>query len=239
MGTNHKSIVTYINSNQTRGNAYSFDCTPELQHTHCSPLWRTSSKQWLMHDMPTSVRTAFHATARPVSAWKPRYLAAQPTQTRGSEQIHKTFVSTILQEPHPGACHEASGWKVRYSSTLSLTTAIDLGGWSTPRPDRFNHGKDTRYPLYRKLGGHQSWFRWMWSISPPRRFDPQTVQLQRVAIQTVLTLPITPLYQQRICEILRDTTLESSAITIMILTVLFRPVITNDQQVQRCTSAPI
>jgi len=101
--------------------------------------------------------------------------AAQPTQTGGSEQIH-TFVST-LQEPRPGTCHEGSSWKKRYSSTLSLTTAIDRGAWSTPRPGRFNHGKYTRYPLYRKLGGQQSWFWWVLNMSPTRRFDPQTVQI--------------------------------------------------------------
>jgi len=29
-----------------------------------------------------------------------------------------------------------------YSSTLSLTSALDEGGWSTPRPGRFHPGKD-------------------------------------------------------------------------------------------------
>jgi len=32
----------------------------------------------------------------------------------------------------------------RYSSTLSLTSALDAGGWSTPRPGRFTPGKETR-----------------------------------------------------------------------------------------------
>ena len=29
-----------------------------------------------------------------------------------------------------------------YSSTLSLTSALDVGGWSKPRPGRFTPGKD-------------------------------------------------------------------------------------------------
>jgi hypothetical protein len=29
----------------------------------------------------------------------------------------------------------------RYSSTLSLTSALDGGGWSTPHPSRFTPGK--------------------------------------------------------------------------------------------------
>jgi hypothetical protein len=38
---------------------------------------------------------------------------------------------------------------------LELYSFFDLGarwgGWSTPRPDRFTPGKETRYPLYRRL----------------------------------------------------------------------------------------
>jgi hypothetical protein len=43
--------------------------------------------------------------------------------------------------------------KHRYSSTLTLTSALDGSGWSTPRPNRFTSGKEKRYPLYRRLGG--------------------------------------------------------------------------------------
>jgi hypothetical protein len=64
-----------------------------------------------------------------------------------------------------------------YSSTLSLTSALDEGGWSTPRPGRFTPGNETRYLLYREAG---------WAPGPvwtgaenlaPPRFDPRTVQL--------------------------------------------------------------
>jgi hypothetical protein len=40
-------------------------------------------------------------------------------------------------------------------NTLSLTTALGSGRWSTPRPSRFVPGKETRYRLYVKLGGPQ------------------------------------------------------------------------------------
>jgi hypothetical protein len=33
-------------------------------------------------------------------------------------------------------------WEQRYSSTLSLTLALDGAGWSTPRPGHFTPGKD-------------------------------------------------------------------------------------------------
>jgi hypothetical protein len=48
--------------------------------------------------------------------------------------------------------HEGPEGEQRYSSTLSLTLALDEGGWST-RPSRFTPGKETWYPLYRRLGG--------------------------------------------------------------------------------------
>jgi hypothetical protein len=43
----------------------------------------------------------------------------------------------------------------RCSSTLSLTSALDGGGWSTPRPGRFTSEEETRYPHYWRLCGPQ------------------------------------------------------------------------------------
>ena len=62
-----------------------------------------------------------------------------------------------------------------YSSTLSLTLALDKGGWSGLRPGRFTPGK-TWYPLYRRLGGPQGQSGPVRKISPPPGFDPRTVQ---------------------------------------------------------------
>ena len=42
-----------------------------------------------------------------------------------------------------------------YSSTFSLTLALDGGGCSEPRPGRFTPGKESRCPLHRRLGGPQ------------------------------------------------------------------------------------
>ena len=42
-----------------------------------------------------------------------------------------------------------------YSSILSFTSALDEGGWSTPRPGSFTPGKETHFPLYRRRGGPQ------------------------------------------------------------------------------------
>jgi len=43
---------------------------------------------------------------------------------------------------HPRTGHEGLEVEERYGSTLSLTSALGGGGWSTPRPGRFTPGKD-------------------------------------------------------------------------------------------------
>ena len=64
----------------------------------------------------------------------------------------------------------------RDCSILSLTSALDGGGWLAPRPCHFTRGKETRYPLYRRLGRPQDRSERVRKISPPPEFDPETVQ---------------------------------------------------------------
>jgi hypothetical protein len=51
--------------------------------------------------------------------------------------LHANFERRV----HPGATINAERW--RYTFTLSLTLALDEGGWSTPPPSRFTRGKET------------------------------------------------------------------------------------------------
>jgi len=44
-----------------------------------------------------------------------------------------------------------------YSPTPSLTSALEGSSWSTPRLGRLNAEKQTRYRLYRRLGGPRGW----------------------------------------------------------------------------------
>jgi hypothetical protein len=52
------------------------------------------------------------------------------TSTTNKVHVHKSVV-------HPITCHGGPDRVQRYSSTLSLTSALDEGGWLTPRPGRF------------------------------------------------------------------------------------------------------
>jgi len=63
-----------------------------------------------------------------------------------------------------------------YTSTLPSTSALDVGGWSTPRPGRVTPTKDP-VPVVQEAG-------WapepVWTdaenLTPPPEFDPRTVQ---------------------------------------------------------------
>ena len=64
-----------------------------------------------------------------------------------------------------------------FSSTLSLTPALDVGWVVKERhaPAALPPGK-TRYPLYRRLDGPRCRSGRVWKISPLLGFDPRTVQ---------------------------------------------------------------
>jgi hypothetical protein len=63
-----------------------------------------------------------------------------------------------------------------YSSTLFLTSALEVGEGSASRPGRTLPPGKTRYPLYRRLVGPQDRSGQVRKISPPTEFDPRTVQ---------------------------------------------------------------
>jgi hypothetical protein len=86
-------------------------------------------------------------------------------------------VCVLKGEVHPRTGHKSPEGSKRYSSTLSLTLALDGGGWSIPCPGQFTPSKEMQYPLYKSLGGPQDWSGWVQKISPPPGFDLQTFQL--------------------------------------------------------------
>jgi hypothetical protein len=45
---------------------------------------------------------------------------------------HSSFLLKVKGKGHPITCDESPDGEQRYSSTLSLTSALDGGGWSTP-----------------------------------------------------------------------------------------------------------
>jgi len=71
--------------------------------------------------------------------------------------------------------HEGPEGEYRYSSTLSLTSALDGVSGQRHAPVALPPGK-TRYPLYRRLGGLQGRSGQVRKISPPPGFDHRTVQ---------------------------------------------------------------
>ena len=61
----------------------------------------------------------------------------------------------VIRKVHPRTGHEGPEGEYRYSSTLSLTSALDGVGGQRHAPATLSPGK-TRYPLYRRLGAPQN-----------------------------------------------------------------------------------
>ena len=76
---------------------------------------------------------------------------------------------------HPKTDHEGPEEEYRYSSTLSLTSALDGVGGECHASATLSPGK-TRYPLHRRRDGTQGRSGRMRKTSPPPGFDPRTVQ---------------------------------------------------------------
>jgi len=102
--------------------------------------------------------------------------------------LWKSSTEQVKGKVHPRTGHRGPEGEQRYSFNLSLTSALDGGGWSTPRPNRFTSEK-TRYPLYRRLGGPQDRSGWVQKISPPTGFDLRTV-LPVGSCYTYYTIPV-------------------------------------------------
>jgi len=76
---------------------------------------------------------------------------------------------------HTQTGHEGPHEEWRYSSTVSLTLALDGVGGQRHALVALPPGK-TRYPLYMRLRGLQGRPGRVWKISPPPVFDPRAVQ---------------------------------------------------------------
>ena len=66
----------------------------------------------------------------------------------------------------------------RYSPTLSLTSVLNVVGWSRLRPGLFTSGNEIRYSLNKRLGGSQGRSGRVRKISPAPGFDPLTIYSQ-------------------------------------------------------------
>ena len=89
--------------------------------------------------------------------------------------VYRYFTAYEVKfDPRTGRESPEEEW--RCTCTISLTSALDENGWSTPRPVLFTPGEMTRCPLCTSLGGLQGRSGRMSTMSPPPGFDPSIVQ---------------------------------------------------------------
>ena len=93
-----------------------------------------------------------------------------------NHRLLKDSIAKVKAKAHPRTGHEGPEWEERYSCTFSLTSALDWGGWSKPRPGRFTPGIETRYPLYRRGIGPRAGLDGCGKSRPPPGFDLRTFQ---------------------------------------------------------------
>jgi len=98
----------------------------------------------------------------------------------GQETFFRFFFTIGLKynkgKVYPKTGCEGPEAEYMYSFALVLTSALDGCAWSRSRPGRFTPGKETRYTLYRRLGGPQDRYGRVRKISPPPGFVPRNVQ---------------------------------------------------------------
>jgi len=94
--------------------------------------------------------------------------SADSTASRTTELV------VLKGKVRPVTRHGVSEGELNYSSSLSLTSALDGGVWLTPRPGDFIPGKDTA-PIYTKLGRTKARFGRVQKILPSTGFDTRTV----------------------------------------------------------------
>ena len=90
---------------------------------------------------------------------------------------------------HPGTGHEGPEGKQMYSCTLSLTQALDRGGWSTPRPRRFTPGKESVPNAQETEWVPGPVWKGAENLAPSWDSIPAPSRPQRVAIPTELSRP--------------------------------------------------
>jgi hypothetical protein len=102
------------------------------------------------------------------AVWPPR-TPTQNTVMAPKSRLHCSILlyrSIVLNFTQEQATKASGGRGDRYSSTLSLTLALDGGGWSTPAPALYPP-EITRCLLYRTLDGPQGWAGQVRKISDP------------------------------------------------------------------------
>jgi hypothetical protein len=105
----------------------------------------------------------------------PRPSRPHPLYRIRSSDSCKPYIGKCKSKVHPIKGHEGPEEEYKYSSTLSLTLALDGVSGQRYAPAALPPGK-TRYALYRRLAGHQGRSGRVRKISLLPGFDSRTVQ---------------------------------------------------------------
>jgi hypothetical protein len=83
-------------------------------------------------------------------------------------------------------------WEVEVWLCPYWTSALEGGAWPAPHPDRFTHGNETRYPLYRRLIGLWDRAGRIRKVTPPLGFESRIV-LPKARRYIDWSIPLVPI----------------------------------------------
>ena len=115
--------------------------------------------------------------------------------------------------------------KVKVRVILEEVMKGDRWGWSTKRPGRFTPGKETRYSLYRRLGGSHGRSGQVPKISPPNGKPRKTSPSTRSWYKHTMGERVTPTntvhrYEQDVERPCRQRTIKPGLLIILSLLLL-------------------
>ena len=119
-------------------------------------------------------------------------LRGRKSQEKGGKYKTRSFIFVLFTKYLFSSSYNLP-WRHRgeykYSSTLSLTSALDGVSGLRHAPGPFTHGKNSRYPLYIRVGGSQGRSGRRGKPRPHRGSSPGPSSLWQVAILTTLFRP--------------------------------------------------
>jgi hypothetical protein len=107
-------------------------------------LWRYTGKITCGRWLRTFVSKMFNVHCKRLA--RVRHILAVESVFEDAESTCRVMycleISVLKGKVHPRTGHEGPEGEYMFSSTLSLTSVLDWGGWSTPRLGRFTTGKN-------------------------------------------------------------------------------------------------
>jgi hypothetical protein len=119
--------------------------------------WENRKLQIIKKNIKTNCRHEIDCARQQPGVKRCTFSHSCVTELNNNKRIHLGKGKVVLVLNQLSTRHEDL-WGSGSIAPPFMTSVLDGGEWSASRPSCFTPGKDTPYPLDRKLGGPQSWY---------------------------------------------------------------------------------